>query len=170
MADWVQFRYFTAGSSVEVRHHRTCCSSSKCECTPPAGSSDYECSAAGSLPDDWPPVCPERMAHLLFSPGCVTEGSTFNFDKVPKKLDCRLRERTDGEPSPGWGLYFQEDLDISAMIGVVFLILFLASLLFLILWTILKDDVQGASGVSAYIAAVASMGGIWIATKSRSFE
>jgi hypothetical protein len=57
------------------------------------------------------------------------------------------------------GLYFQEDIDISAIIGVVFMILFLTSLVFLVLWTVLKDDIQGASGVSAYIVAVASMFG-----------
>ena len=83
-------------------------------------------------------------------------------------MDCKLDETT-GVPPEGWGLYFQEDIDISTIIAVVFAILFMASLLFLILWTVLKDDIQGASGVSAYIVAVASMAGIWIATKSKSF-
>ena len=78
-------------------------------------------------------------------------------------------DEATGVPPEGWGLYFQEDIDISTIIAVVFIALFVASLLFLVLWTIFKDDIQGASGVSAYIVAVARMAGIWIATKSKSF-
>lgn len=106
-------------------------------------------------------------AHALL-PNCIAEDDSSILEQLPKKMDTKLEEVT-GPPPEGWGLYFQEDLDISAIIGVVFMVLFLASLLFLIRWTVLRDDIQGASGVSAYIVAVASMLGIWIATKSSSF-
>ena len=134
---------------------------------PPTGSGEYDCNPAGP-PDTWPPVCPEFMMHMLYSPDCIAEDDSCILEQLPKKMDCRLNE-TNGPPPEGWGLYFQEEIDISTMIGVVFFILLLASLLFLVLWTVLKDDIQGASGVSAYIVAVASMAGIWIATKSKSF-
>jgi hypothetical protein len=134
---------------------------------PPMGSGEYDCNPSGP-PDTWPPVCPEFMMHMLYSPSCITEDDSSILEQLPKKIDSKLEETT-GSPPEGWGLYFQEDLDISAVIGVIFMVLFFASLLFLILWTMLKDDIQGASGVSAYIVAVASMLGIWIATKSRSF-
>lgn len=130
------------------------------------GSGEYDCDPSGPS-DTYPPICPEFMMHMLHSPDCITEDDTSILEQIPKKMDCKLEEAK--LPPEGWGLYFQEDLDISAIIGVVFVILFLASLLFLILWTVLKNDIQGASGVSAYIVAVASMAGIWIATRSRSF-
>ena len=129
------------------------------------GSGEYDC----SLPDTWPPVCPEYMMHLLYEPACLPEKSTLYLKRLPKKLHEKLSEPMDNNASVGWGLYFQEYADDSTIIGIVFLILFLASLLFLVFWTALKDDIQGASGVSAYIIAVASMVGIWIAMRSKSF-
>lgn len=107
--------------------------------------------------------------HMLCSPDCIDEADSLVLEQLPKKTYDKLQEGV-GPPPEGWGLYFQEGVDISTIIGVVFVILFLASFLFLILWTLLEDDIQGASGVSAYIAAVASMAGIWIAARSRSFE
>lgn len=71
--------------------------------------------------------------------------------------------------SEGWGLYLLEDLGISAVIGMAPLIFFLASLLSLIFWIVLKDHLQGASEVSSYIVAVTSTGGLWIAIRSKSF-
>jgi hypothetical protein len=132
------------------------------------GTGEYDCNPSGP-PDTWPPVCPEFMMHMYHSPQCIAEDDTSILEQLPKKMDCKLDEST-GVPSEGWGLYFQEDIDISTIIAVVFIALFVASLLFLVLWTIFKDDIQGASGVSAYIVAVASMAGIWIATKSKSFS
>lgn len=105
---------------------------------------------------------------MLYSPGCIAEDDTSILEQLPKKMDCKLAE-VNGSPPEGWGLYFQEDIDISTIIGVVFMVLFVASLLFLVLWTVIEHDIQGASGVSAYIVAVASMLGIWIATRNRSF-
>lgn len=157
---------------VEIRHHHTSCEAG-CEClppetkkSPPIGDGEYFCKTP-IQPRTWPPVCPEFMMHMLHEPDCFEEDDTWIFDLLPKRTQGKLQAASD--PVDGWGIYYQEDLDISGIIGVVFIILFMASLLFLILWTVLKDDIQGASGVSAYIVAVASMTGIWIATKSRSF-
>ena len=131
------------------------------------GSGEYDCNPSGP-PDTWPPVCPEFMMHMFNSPDCIAKDDTSILEQLPKKMDCKLDE-ANGPPPEGWGLYLQEDVDISTIIGVAFIVLFLASLLFLILWTVLRGDIQGASGVSAYIVAVASMAGIWIATKCKGF-
>lgn len=131
------------------------------------GSGEYDCSPSGP-PDTWPPVCPEFMMHMLYAPDCLTDDDVSVLEQLPKKTDCKLGEAT-GPPPEGWGLYYQEDLDISAIIGIVFIILFVASLLFLLLWTVLKDDIQGGSGAGSYILAAGSMLGIWIATRSKSF-
>ncbi|OSS43563.1 hypothetical protein B5807_11731 [Epicoccum nigrum] len=171
---FVKFRLHKGGVA-QIRHHKYCCTQQICECIPPQskvikppmGSGEYDCSPSGP-PDTWPPVCPEFMMHMYHSPQCIAEDDTSILEQLPKKMHCKLDETT-GVPPDGWGLYFQEDIDISTIIAVIFISLFVASLLFFILWTILKDDIQGASGVSAYIVAVASMAGIWIATKSKSF-
>lgn len=53
----------------------------------------------------------------------------------------------------GWGLYFEEGWDAHDIM-VVLVIATLASLLFLILWSVFMSDVSAASGVAAYIIAV----------------
>lgn len=128
------------------------------------GSGEDDCNPSRP-PDTWPPVYPEFMMHMLYFPGCIAEDDASILDQQPKKMDGKLEEVT-GTPPEGWGLYFQEELDASAVIAVVFVFLFVASLLFLIIWTILKNDIQDASGVSAYNVAFASMLGIWIATRT----
>ncbi|KAH6621811.1 hypothetical protein C7974DRAFT_338546 [Boeremia exigua] len=171
---FVKFRLHK-NSVAQVRHHTYCCTQSICECIPPQhkvikppmGSGEYACNPSGP-PDTWPPVCPEFMMHMFYSPQCIAKDDTLVLEQIPKKMDCRLDE-TSGSRLEGWGLYFQEDIDVSTIIVVLFTTLFVASLLFLIIWTVLKDDIQGASGVSAYIVAVASMAGIWVCTKSKSF-
>ncbi|KAJ4364367.1 hypothetical protein N0V95_000776 [Ascochyta clinopodiicola] len=143
--------YLNKGHRAQVRHHRTCCTSG-CECIPPQvkvvkppmGSGEYDCNPSGP-PDTWPPLCPEFMMHMLYSPDCIAEDDAYVLGQLPKKIDGKLEEVIDTPPE-GWGLYFQEDVDISTIIGVIFMILFLTSLLFLILWTVLKDDIQGGSG------------------------
>lgn len=106
--------------------------------------------------------------HMLYSPDCIDEDDAYVLEQLPKKTYVKLQEAI-GSPPEGWGLYFQEDLEISTMIGVIFVALFLASLLFLVLWAVLMDDIQGGSGVGAYLLAAASMLGIWIATRSKNF-
>ncbi|KAF3004321.1 hypothetical protein E8E13_009314 [Curvularia kusanoi] len=162
-------------STAQVRHHKYCCTAQICECIPPQsrvikppmGSGEYDCNPSGP-PDTWPPVCPEFMMHMFHSPACIAADDTSILEQIPKKMDCRLNENGASLPE-GWGLYFQEDIDVSGVVAVVFAVLGVASLVFLIVWTVCKDDIQGASGVSAYMVAIASMLGIWIATKSKSF-
>ncbi|KAJ4989812.1 hypothetical protein SVAN01_04649 [Stagonosporopsis vannaccii] len=171
---FVKFR-LRKGSVAEVRHHKTCCTLQICECIPPhlkvlkppMGSGEYDCNPPGP-PDTWPPVCPEFMMHMLYSPDCIAEDDSSILEQLPKKMDCKLDEKT-GSPPEGWGLYFQEETDISTTVGVVFIVIFIVSLLFLVFWIVLEHDIQGASGMSSYIIAVASMLGIWIATRSKSF-
>lgn len=126
------------------------------------GSGDFECDSSGPS-DTWPPVLPIFMLHRLYNPDCLDEHDTLILEQPPKKTYGELKEAI-GPPLEGRDLCFQEDFDIRIIIGIVFIILFLVSLLFLVLWTVLKGDIQGSSGVSAYRFAVASVLGIWIAT------
>jgi len=90
--------------------------------------------------------------HMLTEPACVLDGQSLVFDQVPKR-NCGPLDGKINKPVEGWGLHFQEGLDGRILSGMV-LIFVLASLVFAILWSYLKHDVQGAFGVGAYMVTV----------------
>lgn len=66
-------------------------------------------------------------------------------EQLPKRKWGELFGKPE-EPAEGWGIYYKEGWDTGLIAIVVFLLLS-ASLLFSILWTALRDDIQGAFGV-----------------------
>jgi hypothetical protein len=94
---------------------------------PPMGSGEYECDPSGPS-DTWFSVCPLFMMHRLYNPDRIDEHDTSILEQLPEKTYEKLKEAT-GPPPEGWGLYFQGDLDIRVIIGIVFIVFFLASLL-----------------------------------------
>jgi hypothetical protein len=105
------------------------------------------------------------MMHMLYSPECFDgEDDTSILDLLPKRTLGELQVASD--PVDGWGIYFEDERDVALIVGVSFGICLVASLLFLILWSVLKDDIQGGSGVGAYIlAAGTSTLAIWLAVR-----
>jgi len=59
-------------------------------------------------------------------------------------------------PNDGWGFYFEEGWDVESIIIVTMIIMF-ASLVFGICWSVLRSDIQGAFGVSAYMGTLCSL-------------
>lgn len=104
-----------------------------------------------------PPVGEHLMLHLLTSPQCAEE-SDILLARIPKKLKERLRTCPTTGTGLGWGIQFVEGWHFSILIVLAFAILLLASLVFLVCWTVLKHDAQSASGVAAYIVAVIVLG------------
>ena len=49
------------------------------------------------------------------------------------------------------GVHFVEGWHFSALFLVAYVVFLIASLVFFVCWAVLKQDVQGASGVAAYI-------------------
>ncbi|OAG05389.1 uncharacterized protein CC84DRAFT_1243603 [Paraphaeosphaeria sporulosa] len=149
----VGFNLF-AGGAVEVRHHKECCKQD-CTCLPPAAlvqpseNAEYQCYPAGPLKYG-PPILPEVLAHFYSSPSCIPEHVRSVLDRLPIRIVGELHEPI-GEPAQGWGIYFHEGLDSDMITLLVFVMFFTGSLIFGILWSYLKMDVQGAFGVSAYI-------------------
>lgn len=86
---------------------------------------------------------------MLTSPQCIHENETLVLERLPKRITGELHGKV-GELPEGWGLQFQEGLDLGLLVGMVS-IAFLASLLFAVLWSTLKGDLQGAFGVASYI-------------------
>jgi hypothetical protein len=156
---FVKFR-LPLGGSVDVRHHDPCCvtvstaTQPACECIPPKGKvepsplAEYRC--IPGPPATYPPVPPEYLKSLFTCPSNVHEQDTWILDQLPKRICGELQGKA-GQPADGWGIYYQEGWDFDVIILFVFVIFFVASLLFGVLWSTFKFDVQGAFGVSAYI-------------------
>jgi hypothetical protein len=142
------------GGSVEVRHHDPCCKAGSCECVPPpdlvepAPRAEYRC--IPGPPAVWPPIDPHYLAHLLNCPSYTNEHDTWILDQLPKRICGQIQGRA-GRPAEAWGIYYQEGWDRDLIALIVFLVFLSGSLLFGVLWSKSKMDVQGAFGVSAYI-------------------
>lgn len=87
---------------------------------------------------------------MLESPQCIDARETWILEQLPKRTKGELQEPTS-PPAEGWGVYYQEGVDINMIISAVFVVFLLASLLFAVLWTHFKMDIQGAFGVSSYM-------------------
>jgi hypothetical protein len=73
---------------------------------------------------------------------------------LPKRTKGKLAVKPIGR-TPGWGIFFEEGWDLAKISSIVVLVV-LGSLLFGLLWAVLKKDAQGAFGISAWWATVCS--------------
>ncbi|KAL8853324.1 MAG: hypothetical protein Q9221_001800 [Calogaya cf. arnoldii] len=94
-----------------------------------------------------PPIGPNHMMHLYHHPEDAEVEATC-MDKIPKKLREKLRLCPNQGTRLGWGIYFVEGLNwlMIWILGSTGLVL---SILFGVIWTLLKDDMQGGFGVAA---------------------
>lgn len=104
-----------------------------------------------------PPVGENHMLHLINHPTHAEEDG-FVLDRIPKKLKERLLVSPSRGTGLGWGIYFIEGWQVSVITIVAFAVLLAGSLAFLICWSVLEHDLQGASGVAAYIIAFLGLG------------
>jgi hypothetical protein len=141
-----------------------------CECIPPASKvepapdAEYRCDPAGPL-DWWPPVLSEELMHMLTSPDCIDATETCVFKQLPKRTKGELKGKI-GQPAEGWGISFQEGWDFDLLVGIVLVVFLLASLLFAVLWSHFKLDVQGAFGVSSYMVTATGILVAWFANRA----
>ena len=99
-----------------------------------------------------PPVGENHMLHLINHPAHAEEDG-FVLDRIPKKLKERLLVPPSRGTGLGWGIYFIEGWHVSVITLVAFAVLLAGSLVFLVCWSVLEHDLQGASGVAAYMVA-----------------
>jgi hypothetical protein len=92
------------------------------------------------------------MLHMLTSPECILPEETLVLKSLPKRT-CGKLEGKVGQKTEGWGLHFQEARDFRILFGAV-LVGIVASMLFVILWSYFKHDLQGASGIASYSTTV----------------
>jgi hypothetical protein len=149
------------GGSVDVRHHSQC--SETCDCIPPpikvepSATAEYKCSPIP--PKVRPPIPPEYLAMLFYCPSEAGQDDNWVLNQLPKRI-CGQLQGAPGEPAEGWGIYYHESWDRELITLAIFILLLLATLLFGVLWSKYQFDVQGAFGVSAWMA---TLGGILIA-------
>ena len=105
---------------------------------------------------------------MLSSPQCINKNETWVLEQLPKRTVGELQERV-GQPAEGWGIYYQEGIDFDMIVGVVFSIFILASLLFGVLWTVLEHDIQGAFGISSYMVTASGIFLAWMASRAKNF-
>lgn len=105
---------------------------------------------------------------MLSSPKCINERETWVLNQLPKRTKGELQEKF-GQPAEGWGIYYQEGVDFDMIIGVVFSVFLLASLLFGVLWTVLEMDIQGAFGISSYMVTASGIFLAWLASRAKNF-
>jgi hypothetical protein len=141
-----------------------------CECIPPAykvepaPDAEYRCDPAGPL-HTWPPILSVELMHMLTSPQCINADKTFVLQQLPKRTEGELRGSI-GRPAEGWGIHFEEGWDFDVLIGIVLAIFLVGSLLFAVLWSHFKLDVQGAFGVSSYMVTGSGIFVAWFANRA----
>lgn len=106
---------------------------------------------------------------MLTSPHCIHENERFVLEQLPKRTKGELKGCL-GKPVEGWGMYYQEGWDFDLVIGVVLVVFLIASLLFAVLWSVYKVDIQGAFGVSSYMVTASGIFIAWIANRAGKRE
>lgn len=107
--------------------------------------------------EDEPPVGTNRMRHLYDYPEHADEYLLDCFSRVPRKLRERLSVAPGKGRDEGWGICFIEGVSwprvcALGLAGV------LASTVFGIVWTVVRDDIQGGFGVASYMLGVLVLG------------
>ncbi|KAF3032468.1 hypothetical protein E8E12_003449 [Didymella heteroderae] len=142
-----------------------------CECLPPrarvepADTAEYHCQPVP--PKTFPPVPPEYLLSLFTCQEQPHQMSRWIVEQLPKRKWGELFGKPE-QPAEGWGIYYKEGWDTGLIAIVVFLLLS-ASLLFSILWTTLRDDIQGAFGVGAWMVGIGGALLAVIVTQADSF-
>ncbi|KAI7759632.1 hypothetical protein LZL87_014155 [Fusarium oxysporum] len=138
---------------IDVRcHHEICEQGKPCVCLPPTSlvrplGSDYECSPVPSKLS--PPIGPRLMMDLFTKPEDIKPNSELVLRQLPKWLGGQLPSQC-AEMKEAWGIYYKEDWDWTKIWWILGLGFFPPSLLFGILWGILKQDIQGAFGIASW--------------------
>lgn len=98
-----------------------------------------------------PPIGPNLLAHLLEHPGHA-EVLPVLYRKSPKKLRAKLEACPQKGSAAGWGIEFVEGLNwftifLCGCMG------FLAALLSAIIWSVVRNDVQGGFAIAGFMLA-----------------
>lgn len=89
------------------------------------------------------------MMDFFKNPAGIQQGASFVTQQLPKRTYGELQPQSP-ELTEAWGIYYQEGWDWFKIWGILAIGFFPPSLLFGILWGVLKKDIQGAFGVASW--------------------
>ncbi|KAF1999665.1 hypothetical protein P154DRAFT_216672 [Amniculicola lignicola CBS 123094] len=132
-----------------------------CVCLPPQWRtySEYECSPAPETqPKMLPAIGSTRLTQYLLHPECIKEKQKTILTQLPKRLGCHghLQVGEDEEEQTGWGIHIEEDWHW-ATVYFLCATLILLSLVFGVVWSIVKKDLPGGFAVSSYSVTLGSL-------------
>lgn len=89
------------------------------------------------------------MTDLFSDPDSIRPGASMVLQQLPKKMSGMLCSESF-EPTEAWGIYYEEGWDWFKIWLILAIGFFPPSLLFGVLWGILKKDIQGAFGLASW--------------------
>lgn len=93
---------------------------------------------------------------MLDHPHLIDKRERSVLNQLPKRL-CGQLQANGEEPAEGWGLYYEEGLNVFLIVNLVVWTSIVASLFFGIPWTVFRSDMQGAWGVSSWIVTTSAL-------------
>jgi hypothetical protein len=133
-----------------------------CLCIPPKESvgpdREYECSPAPTVqlhPRVVPVLGPRMLTSDFIDPGSINRTQKTTLNQLPKRI-CGVLKATPEAQERGWGLHIEEDWHWPTLY-CCFFVMCSFSLLFGNIWSVKKDDIQGAFAVSAWVLTLGAM-------------
>jgi hypothetical protein len=154
---------------VDIHPHSIYCDKNHCICLPPKAkvepepNYEYVCKPVPARHS--PPVGENYMMHLFFAPECIDPSQVWVFNQMPKRTSSRLIAQPDA-PAEGWGLYFQEGWNWAKITTFVLTLFVGGSLIFGLLYAVLKKDLQTAFTIATYWFTAAGVLLGYVAAKS----
>ncbi|RDW58742.1 hypothetical protein BP6252_13218 [Coleophoma cylindrospora] len=142
---FVRFEMYKKSGLVDIR---------KQDEMPPENHPDYR---YAPVPIDIiPPVGERHLMHYILYPDCADDDPRC-LEKFPKKLRERLAVCNANPDGTGWGLHLVEGLNMRKIWIVAFVVFGLGSLLWGILWAVLKKSIQDAFTISGFVVALTTL-------------
>lgn len=133
-----------------------------CLCIPPldkvGDDKEYLCNPAPKLHRRRlvPVLGPTMLKGDFLNPGLIVAGQKTTLNQLPKRKMQEELTATMDELAIGWGLHIEEDWHWPT-IYCCFAALVLFSLVFGIVWSVKRNDIQGAFAVSGFALTLGAM-------------
>ena len=123
------------------------------DCVPPPDTAEYEFIPKPLKP--LPPMPPEIFIHYLeHGDGDLNPIRCDWAPRLPKRIDGRMIDKNG--PAYGWGIYIKEGPNREVIFWIV-MVTVLSSVLLSVLWSALRNDVQGGSGLGTLVLTLPSV-------------
>jgi hypothetical protein len=141
--------------SVDIKPHHTLCDGStpkKCRCIPPpekiVPSPDAEYLCKPAEPEYAPPIGTNYLTHYFHHTKCLQSQQTDVINQFPKRVLGELII-SGTRTASGWGIAFEEGWN-KKKIWLGLTLSTVLSGIFGIIWSVVKDDLQGGFTVASF--------------------